>query len=252
MRLLPGVFLSDLQLHSHIRTLQPAKERRNWFVNLKVNGPMFDLNDDVFVELAIEGMENIVRSFRAVTLRILPVEVMVVHKRAIENDSTVGFEGACNHIGGVRRCPAVGGGAGPAFGVRLDNKSAEVRNLPVDRVRLLAPPLDETRVQRIKRIQPSNDLGTAQINRYGDPDTPFAECVSDAGKLRQEIIFKKTRIRIDVIDGAAVDPNRSEQASVLADARQVGADLAILEKDRTPTVSTFDSTIEVVPLVHPA
>src|SRR6266550_8976960 len=81
---------------------------------------------------------------------------------------------------------------------------------------------------------------------------PCTEGASDASELRQKIIFKKARIRIDIIDGAAVDPNGSEQASELADARQVGADLAILEKDRTPTVSAFDSTIEVVPLVHPA
>src|SRR6267142_2586548 len=252
MPLLSGVFLSNLQLHRHIRLLQPAKERRNRFADLKVNWSMFDLNNYVVVELAIERMEYIVCSFRAVALRILPVEVMVVYKRAIKNDSTVGFERACNHIGGVRRRPAVGGRAGPAFGIRLDNKSAEVWNPPVDRVHFLAPPLDETRVQRIECIQPSNDLGTAQINCYGDPDTPFTEGVSDASELRQKIIFKKARIRIDIIDGATVDPNGSEQASVLADARQVGADLAILEKDGTPTVSTFDSTIEVVPLVHPA
>src|ERR1700694_499433 len=163
MPLLAGVFLSDLQLHSHIRTLQPPKEWRNRFADLKVNGPMLDLNDDVVVELAIEGMEYIVGSFRAVTLRILPVEVMVVYKRPIENDAPVGFEGACNHIGGARRRPAVGGRSGPAFGIRLDNKSAEVRNPPVNRVHFLAPPLDETRVKRIKRIQPSTYLGAAQI-----------------------------------------------------------------------------------------
>src|ERR1700720_2190608 len=144
MPLLPGVFLSDLQLHRHIRTLQPPKERRNGFADLKVNGPMLDLNDDVVVELAIEGMEYIVRSFRAVTLRILPVEVMVVYKRAIENDAAVRFERTCNRIGGVRRCPAVGGRARPAFGIRLDNKSTEVRNPPVNRVHFLAPPLQET------------------------------------------------------------------------------------------------------------
>src|ERR1700674_5200226 len=164
MPLLSGVFLSDLQLHRHVGTLQPTKERRNRFAGLKINGPMFDLNNDVVVEFAIEGTENIVRSFRAVTFRILPVEVMVVYKRPIENDAPVGFERACNYIGGVRRRPAVGGRAGPAFGIRLDNKSAKVRNTPVDRVHLFAPPLDETRVQRIKRIQSSNDLGAAQIN----------------------------------------------------------------------------------------
>src|SRR5260370_34512173 len=126
MPLLHGVFLSDLQLHCHIGELQPGKEGRNRFADLKVNGPMFDLNDDVVVELAIEGMENIVRSFRAVTLWILPVEVMIGYKLAIKNDSAVGVERAANHIGGVRGRPAVGGRAGPSFGIRLYNKSAEV------------------------------------------------------------------------------------------------------------------------------
>jgi hypothetical protein len=112
MPLLPGVFLSDVKLHCHIGKLKPGKEGRDRFADLKVNGPMFGLNDDVVVELAIEGMENIVRSFRAVTLRILQVEVMVVYKRPIENDAAVGFERAGNHIGGVRGRPAVGGRAG--------------------------------------------------------------------------------------------------------------------------------------------
>src|SRR5712692_637764 len=108
MPLLPSVFLRDLQLHRHVRTLQPAKERRTRFADLKVNRTMFNLNNNVVVELPIERMEDIVCSSGAVTLRILPVEVMVVYKRPIENDAAVRFERARNHIGGVRRRPAVG------------------------------------------------------------------------------------------------------------------------------------------------
>src|ERR1700674_3217532 len=106
MPLLAGVFLSDLQLHSHIRTLQPPKEWRNRFADLKGNGPMLDLNDDVVVELAIEVMEYIVLSCRAVTLMILPVKVMAVYNRPVEHDAAVRFERACNHIGSVRGRPA--------------------------------------------------------------------------------------------------------------------------------------------------
>ena len=197
-------------------------------------------------------MEYIVGGSRAITPRILPVEMMVVYKGPVENDAPVGLERAGDHVGGVRRCSAIGGRARPTFRVRLDNKSPEVRNPTIDRVYFLAPPLPETRIKRIKSIQPSNDLGSAQINSYGHPNTPFAEDVSDASELRQKIFFKKVRIRVDIIDGAAVDPNGSEQACVLADARQIGAHLPVVEKDGASAVSSLDSTIDVVPLVHPA
>src|SRR6266576_2609801 len=148
-------------------------------------------------------MEYIVCGARAVTRRILPVEMMVVYKGPVENDAPVGLERACDHVGGVRRCSAISGRARPTFRVRLDNKSPEVRNPTIDRVYFLAPPFSETRIKWIECIQPTNDLGSAQINSYGHPNTPFAEGVSDA----------------------------SEQARVLADARQIGAHLPVLEKD---------------------
>src|SRR5712664_401336 len=154
-------------------------------------------------------MENIVRGARAVILSILPVEVMVVYKRPVEKNAAVGLERARNHVGSIRRRPAVSGRAGPAFGIRLDNKSAKVRNSVIDRVYFLAPPLTETRVERVKGIQPADDLGTAQINRYSDSNAPLAEGISDAGDLRQKIFFKKVGIRVDVIDSAAVDPDGS-------------------------------------------
>src|SRR6266852_7202824 len=251
MPLLPGVFLSDLQFHRHVRLLQTAEERRNRFANLKVNWPMFNLNNNVVIEFAIERMEYVVGSSRAICLGILPVEVMVVHKCPVKNDSAVGLERACNDVGGVRRRPAVNGRAGPTFGVRLHDKSAKVRNPGVDRVHFFAPPLVEARIKRIKRVEPADSLRTAQVNRNGDSNAPFAECLSDASELRKKFFCKEPRIRIDIVDGTAVDPDRSQQACVLADERQVAADPSILEKDGAPAVSSLDSTIRVVPLVHP-
>ena len=154
-------------------------------------------------------MEYIVRGPRAVTLGILPVEVMVVHKCTVEKNAAVGLERARDHVGGIRWRPAVSGRTRPAFGIRLDNKSAEVRNAAIDAVHSLAPPLTEARVERVKRIQAADDLGTAQINRYGDSNAPLAECISDAGDLGQKIFFQKVRIRVDIIDSAAVDPEGS-------------------------------------------
>src|SRR5437660_355316 len=141
MPLLPGVLLRDLQFHRRIRMLQTAKERRNRFAYLKIDWPRFDLNDYVVVELAVERMEYIVCGSSAVTLGILPVEVMVVDKRPVKKNAAVRSKRACNHIGGICRRPAVSGRSGPALGVRFDNKPAEVRNAAIDAVYFFPPPL---------------------------------------------------------------------------------------------------------------
>src|SRR5437773_2517250 len=52
-------------------------------------------------------MEYIVGGSRAITPRILPVEMMVVYKGPVENDAPVGLERAGDHVGGVRRCSAI-------------------------------------------------------------------------------------------------------------------------------------------------
>src|SRR5258708_19369725 len=112
--------------------LQTAKERRNRFADLKVNWPVLGLNDDIVVEFAIERMECIVCSFRPVALGILPVAMMVIHKRSIENDATMGFERARNHIGSIYTRPPVDGRPGPPFAAPFDSKPANPSNPSID------------------------------------------------------------------------------------------------------------------------
>src|SRR5207247_6794749 len=107
-------------------------------------------------------MEYIVRGPRAVTLGILPVEVMVVHKCTVEKNAAVGLERARDHVGGIGWRPAVGGRTRPAFGTRLDNKSAEVRNAAIHAVHSLAPPLAEASVDRGERLHAAAGLRTAR------------------------------------------------------------------------------------------
>src|SRR5258707_15813880 len=64
-------------------------------------------------------------------------------------------------------------------------------------------------------------------------------------------LFEKAGIRVDIIDCAAVNPNRSKQTCVLADASEVRADATIFKKNGASTISPFNSTIKIVPLVHP-
>jgi hypothetical protein len=89
--LLAGIFLRDLQLNGCIRLLQSAKQGRRWFPHLEVNGTVLDLNNDVIVELAVQGMEDIVGSTRAVGLEIIPVKMMVVDECTVEEDSAMRF-----------------------------------------------------------------------------------------------------------------------------------------------------------------
>src|SRR5208337_1543115 len=76
--------------------------------------------------------------------------------------------------------------------------------------------------------------------------------IGQASKLRKKTICKNPWIGIHIVDGAPVDADGSEQARVVAGACEVGADAAILKEDGTACVATFNTTVQIVPLVHPA
>ena len=60
------------------------------------------------------------------------------------------------------------------------------------------------------------------------------------------------RVGIDVVDGAAVDAERGQQAAVVGDAGEIVAGIQELPEDGSAAVAALDGAIEVVPLVHPA
>ncbi len=60
------------------------------------------------------------------------------------------------------------------------------------------------------------------------------------------------QVGVDVVDGASVDPDGGEQAAVVGDAGEVGADVAVVEEDGAAGVAALDGAVEVVPLVDPA
>ena len=105
MTLLAGVFLRDLQLDGFVCFFQPAEQWRYRLARLEIDRAVLDLDDDVVVELAVERMEIVIGGLGAVVLGVAPIEMMVVDKRAIENDSAVRLESARDDVGGV------GGGA---------------------------------------------------------------------------------------------------------------------------------------------
>src|SRR6266568_6609731 len=120
MALLAGVLLRNLQLNRLICLQHCAEQRRGWLAYLEVDWPVLNLDDDIVVELAVEGMEVVVGGASAVSFRITPVQVMVVNEGAVEQDSAVRTQRACNHVRSVSGAAAVLRRTGAVFGIRLD------------------------------------------------------------------------------------------------------------------------------------
>src|SRR5271169_1592906 len=102
---------------------------------------MFDLNDYVVLELAVERMKVVVGRFCPIVLGIGPIEMMVVYKRAIENDSVMRRKGARNHICGIGGRPAISRRTEAPLRIRFDDNASKIRNQPVQVVKLFSPPL---------------------------------------------------------------------------------------------------------------
>src|SRR5215468_3601772 len=140
MALLAGILLGDLQLDGLIGPLETAKERRNGFAHLEVNGAMLYLKDDVLCKLAIERMKDVVGRLGPVVLGLSPVEMVVVYEGAIENDAAVPGQCPGNDIGGICGCPTIGGRTEPALRIGLYNEPGKIRNTLINLLDFLVPP----------------------------------------------------------------------------------------------------------------
>ena len=215
---LAEVLLGDLQFDGLVGFLQRAEEGRGRFAHLEIDGAVFDLDDDVVVELAVERLEVVVGGAAAVVLRIVPIHVVVVDEAAVEEQAAVGLQGARHHVGGVGVGAAVGGGADAAFGIGLEHEAGEIGDGGVERVDAGLPPGGDVGIERIEGVEAADGFGAAEIDGEGDAHAPGAEGLGDARDLRDEIGGEHAGVGVDVVDGAGVDAERGEQAAVVADA----------------------------------
>ena len=249
---LAEVLLRDLQFDRLIGFLQRAEQGRGRFAHLKIDGAVFDLHDHVVVELAVERLEVVVGGAAAVVLRIGPIGVMVVDEAAIEEQAAVRLQGARQQIGGVGVRSAVGGGTDAAFGIGLEHEAGEIGDGGVQRVDAVLPPRGDLGLERVEGVESAEGLGAAEIDGQRDAHAPGAEGIGDAHDLRNEIGGEHARVGVDVVDGARVDAERSQQAAVLADAREILAGLQVVPEDGAAAVAALDGAIQIVPLVDPA
>src|SRR5204863_1729451 len=139
----------------------------------------------------------------------------------------------------------------PAFRVCLQHEAAKIRNGAIEAVDAGLPERGDSSVEWIERVQSADFHRAAEVDGDRQRDAPRTERVGDSGKLRYELRRDRPRIRVDVVDGAAVDANRREQARVLAGACEVRGDAAVLEEDGWPGIASLDRPVEVVPLIGP-
>src|SRR6267142_5593705 len=149
---------------------------------------MFDLDDHVGFELAVEGMKDVVCGSGAIIFRVAPIEMMVIDKGAIKKETVVRRQGTSDSVSRVGRGAAVGGWAGLAFGIGLDRESGEARDFPVDLVSFLFPPIGNSRIERIECFETTDRFGAADVDRNGKANTPRAKDIGDAAELRKKVI----------------------------------------------------------------
>src|SRR5580658_502822 len=150
MALLAGIFLDDLQLDGLICFPEAAEKRRRGFAYLKIDGTIFDLNDDVVVELAVERMKNIVRGAGAIVFQVGPIEMIVVNEGAIEKHAPVWFERARDNVGGIGGSTSISGRTGAAFGIGFDDEAAEIRDQAIDLICFRAPKFLDLGIEWVK------------------------------------------------------------------------------------------------------
>src|SRR5207245_1228129 len=197
----------NLQLNRLICLQHCAEQRRGWLAYLEVDWPVLNLDDDIVVELAVEGMEVVVGGASAVSFRITPVQVMVVNEGAVEQDSGMRTKRSGNHVGSISGAAAILRRAGAAFGIRFDYESGEVGDPCIDCIDCLLPPCADSWIKRIKRVELSHRQRTAEIYGDGQLHSPGTKRVCNSRELRNEICAEDTRVGVDVVYCARINAN---------------------------------------------
>ena len=82
---------------------------------LKIHGPVFDLKNNIIPELAIQTDKIVITGSCPVCLSVSPVLLAVVNKASPNDQTSIGLDRLCQHIGSLGMGSSVSKGPWPSF-----------------------------------------------------------------------------------------------------------------------------------------
>src|SRR5277367_2298448 len=128
-------------------------------------------------------MEDVVGGAGAIGPRVAPVEVVVIDKSPVEDDSAVWLQRAGERVGGVSWRAAIARWAKLTFGVGFDSEACEVRDESIDSVDFLMPPGFDARIEWVEGVKFVDCLGAGDVDGERHAHAPGAEGVGDTGEF---------------------------------------------------------------------
>jgi len=158
--------------------LSAPKSGVHRLAHLEVVGPEFYLQDNVFVERAVEGHEVVVGRARAIHRPVAPVLRAIVNKAAPDNFAAVRRDRLRKHVGAVNMGAPVLERPWLAFGIGFDQKARKVGNVAVDKRGALLPPRRDRGIQRVCGGEFPQRPRRAEVDAQKQP---YAEGPEDRG-----------------------------------------------------------------------
>jgi hypothetical protein len=138
------------------------------------------------------------------------------------------------------------------FGVRLDEKAAEVGNQAIDFCGLGLPPLFHGRICRIGRLQAADLDRRREPDREKHADSVRTQHVGQCRSLFEVIRPQTDRIRVDVGEHRCIDAQRSICARIVDVARIDVVGKLVPIPDRLACIAALDAAIRIVPMIEDA
>src|SRR5262249_16417129 len=140
----------DLQFGHQLSFRHCSEQRMKRLARLKIDWSVFDLQQNVRREFAIERLKIFVSGSGSIIAGL-----HVINESPPHHYSIMSSHSRRKHIGSVNVIAIVSAWPRLAFAVGLYQKSAKIGNDAIDFIRLFLPPLNHRRIERISGLQPS-------------------------------------------------------------------------------------------------
>ena len=235
------ILLCDLKLHHRRGVLHRGEERTVWLTRLKVYRTVLYLQDDVVVELSVEGHELLVGLSGPV------FALWVVDECPPHHDASVLLQDVGHHVGAFCVGASEITRSWLSFGVGFHKESSEVGYEFVDFRYLLFPPVHHLCVERVGSLQSTEFHGRGEVDGEIHLDAvgphPFCYLLH----LLQVLCRQCLGLGIHIVEHRTVDAYRCVGSRIDFHPLRSG-----VEEDAPSGESAFHSAVGVVPVVEDA